>query len=84
MNIKYEVKIEEGGCPFVVEFSGRTLAAQARCPGSIPGDCQPFHFPLFSPKFSLLQHEVRVLREIVDVRETLKECEGGSWLKLSG
>ena len=33
--------------------------------GSIPGDCRPFHFPLFSPhitsKFSLFQHETRVL-----------------------
>ena len=31
-----------------------------------------------------LNSNVRVLREIVDVSKTLKECECGSWLKLSG
>ena len=31
-------------------LSGRALAAQARgVLGSTPGDCRPFHFPLFSP-----------------------------------
>ena len=31
-------------------LSGRALVAQARgLLGSTPGDCRPFHFPLFSP-----------------------------------
>ena len=32
--------------------SGSPLAAQAWCPvlGSIPGNCRPFHFPLFLPQ----------------------------------
>ena len=78
VDIKYEVKIEEIE-NVVVEFSGRALAAQAR--GVLD------RFPVTAGLFTFLylfQHEVRVLREIVDVRKTLKECEGGSWLKLSG
>ena len=35
-------------------LSGRALAAQARgVLGSTPGDCRPFHFPLFSPHNNL-------------------------------
>ena len=41
-------------------LSGRALAAQARgVLGSLPGDCCPFHFPLFSPH-DILYFQCRV------------------------
>ena len=44
-------------------LSGRALVAQARgALGSTPGDCQPFHFPLFcliTSKFVYFQRQAR-------------------------
>ena len=54
----YEAKIEESEkassrrlvVVWLSWLSGRVLVAQARgVLGSTPGDCRPFHFPLFSP-----------------------------------
>ena len=40
--------VRAGGCPAVVAQWQSTGGSSQSCPGSTPGDCQLFHFPLFS------------------------------------
>ena len=44
----YAERIVRVGGSLTVMVQYRTLVAQASV-GLIPGDCQPFHFPLFLP-----------------------------------
>ena len=53
------------GCLVVIELSGRALAAQGRCPGfdsqRLPSFSLSSIFFLITSKFSLFQHEARVV-----------------------
>ena len=47
-------------------LSGRALAAQARGVLSLtPGDCRPFHFPIFLPHNIYFQLEVRYFQHYI-------------------
>ena len=57
--------LRAGGCLVVIELSGRALAAQGRCPGFDSQRLLSFSlssiFSLITSKFSLFQHEARVI-----------------------